>query len=92
LTVNNGTLAPGNGIGATAVSGNLTFGPFSVYEVDVDATGAHDLITVGGSASLAGTVRVMAASGVYGNVTSYTILTAGSIGGTFSGVTSNLAF
>lgn len=91
LTVS-GTIAPGNSIGTTAVAGNLTFASGSAYEAEINAAGASDLITVGGTANLAGQVSVVGATGTYSNVTSYTILTAGSISGTFSGVTSNLAF
>ncbi|WP_371876815.1 autotransporter outer membrane beta-barrel domain-containing protein [Sphingomonas sp. DG1-23] len=90
-----GTIAPGNSIGTLTVTGDLSLLSGSVYEVEANVAGESDKITVGGSAAIASgaTVRVLAAAGKYGLNTNYTILTAaGGLTGTFSGVTSNLAF
>ncbi len=89
-----GAVAPGNSIGTLSVAGNLVFNPGSTYEAEVNAAGQSDLISVAGSTSInGGTVNVLAASGIYGPSTQYTILTsAGGISGTFSSVTSNYAF
>ncbi|TRL37798.1 autotransporter domain-containing protein [Rhizobium straminoryzae] len=95
LTVaSGGTAAPGYSPGTLTVAGNVTFLAGSTYDVDVTAAGAHDLITATGTASiLGGTVAVNASPGSYNPMTRVTILQAnGGVTGTFSDVTSNLAF
>ncbi len=89
-----GTVAPGNSIGTLTVSGNVAFASGSTYQVEVNAAGQSDRIVASGSASIAGgTVQVLAESGNYAAATRYTILTAtGGVSGTFTSVTSNLAF
>ena len=90
---NGGVLAPGNGVGTAHVTGDLTFNAGSVYRVEAEAGGAADKTAVTGNVTLNGTVDVRAGSGNYARNTSYTILTqTGTQTGTFSGVTSNLAF
>jgi YVTN family beta-propeller protein/autotransporter-associated beta strand protein len=89
-----GTVAPGNSIGTLNVAGNVSFGPGSIYQVEVNAAGQADKIVAGGTATLSGgTVQVLAQNGGYARQTRYTILTVSSgVSGTFAGVTSNLAF
>ena len=89
-----GTFAPGNSIGLTTVNGNVVFAAGSVFQVEANAAGQADRINATGTASLAGTVQVLAdPAGTYANLTGYTILTAaGGVGGAFTGVTSSLAF
>ncbi len=92
-----GTLAPGNSIGTLTVNGNLTFAPGSVYRVETDAAGNADRVNVVGAPGTltinGGTVDVRAGAGNYARNTRYTILTStGATTGTFTGVTSNLAF
>ena len=90
-----GTIAPGNSIGTLTVAGNLSFLSGSTYEVEANASGQSDKIVVNGSASIqsGAVVSVLAADGNSAVNTSYTILTAtGGLTGTFSSVTSNLAF
>ncbi|MEP9357522.1 autotransporter-associated beta strand repeat-containing protein [Sphingomonas sp. KR3-1] len=90
-----GTIAPGNSIGTLTFTGNLALTSGSVFEVEANAAGQSDKIVVGGTASIASgtTVTVLAANGNYAANTSYTILTAaGGLSGTFTNVTSNLAF
>jgi outer membrane autotransporter protein len=84
--VNDGTLNPGNSIGVIVVGGNYTFGPASTYLVEVNGAGQSDLLQVGGVAALDGVVTVGSLGGVALNTT-YTIVTAGSISGTFDGAT-----
>ncbi|WP_210337918.1 autotransporter-associated beta strand repeat-containing protein [Bosea sp. 46] len=88
------TVAPGNSIGTLTVSGNVSFASGSTYQVEVNAAGQSDRIVASGSATLSGgTVQVLAESGNYAASTNYTILTAsGGVNGTFTSVTSNLAF
>jgi outer membrane autotransporter protein len=91
--INKGTIAPGNSIGTISIAGNYTQNAGSVYQVEVNEEGQSDRLNVGGTATLnGGTVAVMAESGIFRLRTPYTILTAGSIAGTFANVTSNLAF
>ena len=89
-----GIIAPGNSIGQLSVAGNLTLSAADIYQVEVNASGASDLLAVGGQAVLndAG-VQVLAENGRYRGRTSYNILTAnGGVSGTFGEVTSNFAF
>lgn len=95
MTFGNGSIiAPGNSIGTLNVAGNLNLAAGSVYEVEVDpASAASDLIAVTGIANLNGAaVRHVGYPGAYNPASTYTILTAGSIVGTFGSVTSDFAF
>ncbi len=89
-----GTLAPGNSIGVITVSGDLVFDPGSIYEVEIDPSGAGDRTDVTGMAELDGaTVAVIAAPGSYSTSLVYEILTATEpITTTFDGLNVNLAF
>lgn len=90
--INGGTLAPGSSIGELEISGDLEFSTGSTYEVEVDAAGNADRTVVSGTAALDGTVRVLAEDGSYAASTDYTIVSAGTIVGSFAAVTSDLAF
>ncbi|WP_374841277.1 autotransporter-associated beta strand repeat-containing protein, partial [Mycoplana ramosa] len=94
VTQSGGIVAPGNSIGTLNVAGNVTFGPGSLYQVEVNAAGQSDRIAATGTATLnGGTVQVLAETSSYKPSTTYTILTAaGGRTGTFGGVTSDLAF
>lgn len=89
-----GTIAPGHSIGRLTFTGDVTLAASSVYEVEVDAAGGSDLVTIGGKATLEGSrLSVLAGAGDYQEGTDYTILTAaGGVTGAFGEVTSNLAF
>lgn len=86
-----GTLGPGNSIGVVSVGGNHSFGPGSIYEVEVNADGDADLLDAGGTATLDGTVRIipLRAPTDFRLGHPYTIVTAGGgFGGSrFDGVT-----
>ena len=88
-----GTIAP-TGYAAMAITGNATFRAGSVLQIQANAAGQSGSLAAGGSASiLGGTVRVTAAPGAYAPATAYSILTAtGGVTGTFSGVSTDLAF
>ncbi len=93
LVTNNGIVAPGNSIGTLNIAGNYVQTAGSTYQVEVNAAGQGDRIVATGTASLAGSVQVIAANGSYARNTTYTILTAtGGISGAYAGVTANLAF
>lgn len=90
---NSGILAPGNSIGTLKVTGNYTDHPGSEYRVEVTGAGESDKLAVTGSANLGnGLVTVQSLGGAFGNSTTYTILSAGSVGGDFSGATSDFVF
>lgn len=91
---NSGVLAPGNSIGTLTIIGNYTQNIGSTYQVEANAAGQSDRLAVTGTAAInGGTVSVLAESGNYRLRTLYTILTAtGGVTGTYSDVTSNLAF
>ena len=92
-TVNaGGVIAPGNSIGTLASTSGLQFATGSAFVVDVNASGQFDRLVVTGAAGLAGEVRVQAAPGAYAPGTTNPILTATSLGGTFSGVTTSSPF
>jgi len=90
-----GSLSAGisGAIGTLRVAGDLSFAEGSQFNVKVNAaTGASDLLEVGGTATLAGSVAHIGFSGIYDPVSSYTILTAADLSGTFGGVSSDFAF
>jgi fibronectin-binding autotransporter adhesin len=85
-----GMFAPGplTTTGSMRVAGNLAFQSGALYLVQVNPANASSAIaTAGGSATLAGTVQAMFASGSYVSRT-YTILSAGGgLNGTFNTLT-----
>ncbi|MBL0166111.1 MAG: autotransporter domain-containing protein [Propionivibrio sp.] len=92
-----GVIAPGNSIGTLTVNGSVAFNAGSIYRVEVNPAGNADRINVIGAPGTAtiggGTVDVQAGAGTYSPATIYTIINAtGGVAGTFSSVTSNLAF
>ncbi|MDY0169321.1 MAG: PEP-CTERM sorting domain-containing protein [Thermoguttaceae bacterium] len=52
------TLAPGNSIGTTTVSGNYTM-DVGTLEIEIAAPGDHDFVMVHGNATLAGSLNVL---------------------------------
>lgn len=87
-----GTLAPGNSIGTLQVNGDVDL-TGSTLEIEATATGTADRLNATGTVTLSGTtLSVLAGNGNWLPSTSYTIIQAGAVSGTFSTVTSNLAF
>ncbi|TMV53384.1 autotransporter outer membrane beta-barrel domain-containing protein, partial [Thioclava sp. BHET1] len=87
-------VSPGtSGTGTLRAAGDLSFVPGSTYSVDVDATdGTSDLLTAGGSATIAGgtVVATIANAGAEWQ-NDFTILSAaGGVSGSFDSVTSNV--
>jgi outer membrane autotransporter protein len=79
---NAGKLNPGNSIGKIAVAGDLGLASTSEYDVQVNLAGQSDLVTVGGTATLAGAVSISPIDD-YLIDHQYTILSAaGGFGGT----------
>ncbi len=89
-----GILAPGNSIGTLTINGDATFQAGSIYRVEADDAGNSDRLDVTGTATInGGTVDVQATGAAFAPSTQYTIVNAaGGVTGTFSNVTSNLAF
>ena len=85
------SVAPGNSIGTLNVAGNVTFAAGSTYQVELNATGASDLISATGTAVLqGGTVQALPAAGSYLPISTYRIVNAtGGVSGTFASVTSS---
>jgi autotransporter-associated beta strand protein len=88
--IDGGTLSPGNSIGTITVQGSLVLSSAAAYVVEISPA-ATDRTNVTGTATLCGSVQVVAAAGPYAPGTSYTILSAtGGVDGTFTSLTSNL--
>lgn len=91
-TLVRGTISPGNSPGTLTVNGNLLMGAGSVYRAEVQGAVA-DRITVTGTASLAGTLRLVPLGGAYSFNSPYTLLSAaGGVAGTFSPVDTTGSF
>jgi uncharacterized protein with beta-barrel porin domain len=82
--INGGTLAPGNSIGTLTI-GSLTMTAAATYLVQVDGTLADKAI-ITGTAAIAGKVAVDPLARVT-STTTYTIINAGTLTGTFDTVT-----
>ncbi|WNJ93546.1 autotransporter domain-containing protein [Bosea sp. 685] len=91
LTVN-GILSPGNSPGTITVNGNLSFGATGIYVAEVQGS-VSDRVNVTGTASLAGTVRLVPLGGVYAFNSPYTLLSAaGGRSGSFGTVDTTGSF
>jgi fibronectin-binding autotransporter adhesin len=80
-----GNVAPGGSIDTLTVGGSYTQGSSGTLTVEV-SPGAASKLAVGGAANLAGKLALAFDPGVY-TPTSYTLLSASSLSGTFSSVT-----
>lgn len=91
--INNGIVAPGNSIGTLTVNGNYVNNSTGTYQVELNDTGASDLLNVTGTTTLnGGTVDVIAAPGTYSVGQVFTIVqSAGGVTGQYSSITSNFA-
>jgi outer membrane autotransporter protein len=89
-----GTVAPGNGdaIGTLKVTGTVGFGAGAIYQVKANASQADRIEATGAATLSGGTVAVIAQGTGFLPQTTYTILKAGSLTGTFARVSSNFAF
>jgi autotransporter-associated beta strand protein len=94
----NGTIAPGNSIGTTNISGDATLNSGSTTEIEINDAGTtpginNDLIAATGDVTInGGTVQVVANPGTYTAGTTYTFITANSVNGVFDSITDDLAF
>ena len=88
---NSGTIDMTGGGSQVLSVGTATFASGSFLDVQIDPNGQADQVAVTGVASLGGTVRVSSGGPPHNNGP-FTIVTAGSISGTFDAVTTDLAF
>lgn len=85
-TLNGGTLSPGNSTGTITITGNLVLSTAATYLVEVSSTSA-DRTNVTGTATLNGTLRLVATGGTYTIGRQYILINAtGGRTGTFSTV------
>jgi outer membrane autotransporter protein len=92
VTAGSATLSPGNSIGTLTINGNASFAAGSTYRVEFVGAAA-DLLTVTGTANLAGTIQLVAGGGSYSFNAPYTVLTASAgVSGTFGTVTTAGSF
>lgn len=91
--VSGATLNPGNSIGTLRVNGDVNLAAGSILEIEANPDGSSDKLISTGSVSLAGAnLKVLAGAGDWAPSTSYGIIQAAAINGTFADVSSNLAF
>ena len=89
--VNNGaTIQPGSSAGTLAISGNYTQGVSGSLSIEVGGTGQgtdHDLLSIGGTASLNGALQLARIDDFVPQSTDvFTFLTAGTVSGAFSAI------
>ncbi|MGB6105817.1 MAG: autotransporter domain-containing protein [Pusillimonas sp.] len=88
---NYGLLAPGNSVGTLTVTGDYTAYPGSVHELEVGPQGTADRLEVGGTATVAGTLKL--AGGPYRQHVAYPFISAaGGVTGEFDTVAYSMAF
>lgn len=89
----NSMLAPGNSIGTLTVDGDVTFDRSSMLEIEAAPDGRADRLISTGTVNLGGSsLRVLADLGEWGPLTTYTVISARDVTGTFGSVTTNLTF
>ncbi len=86
---NDGMVVPGGSIGTFFVAGNYSQTVAGTLSVEVNSSGAASLLIAGGTATLGGSVLVNALPGIYLAGTTYPIIEASSIIGSFSNVINN---
>ncbi|MGJ8696882.1 MAG: hypothetical protein ACSHYF_11220 [Verrucomicrobiaceae bacterium] len=84
LTLNDGTIAPGESPGTLIINGNTTFSPTSLYQWEASSLNDSDFLNIDGPLSLAGTFRPHLLDSYLPTPGSpFLILVANSISGTF---------
>ena len=90
---NSGIFSPGNSIGTFTVLGDLVLGSNGMLAVEIEAPDQSDLVAVGGTTTLGGTLAVtgIGALTAFADGQAYTIIdSAGAVSGGFEDVTDNL--
>ncbi|MCP5506149.1 MAG: autotransporter domain-containing protein [Chlamydiales bacterium] len=94
LTVD-GTVAPGNSIGTLFVNGNYQQNAGGNFELEINAAGQNDILSVTGTGSITGSLTVLPEPGLYSVGMTYDfLLTQGGLTGQFTSLleTSPLVF
>lgn len=95
LANSGGHVKPGMSAGALTVDGDYTQGAAAAYDIEIGGAnaGEFDVLTVTGTATLAGELNVALIDGYSpGNGASFVVLTAGAISGTFDSLTGAAGF
>ena len=80
------TIAPGNSVGTLTINGDVIFGDYSVFSVEVDGA-TSDLLVVGGDLNLSSSLNTLTIVGTL-TAETYTIATySGALTGTFATIT-----
>lgn len=94
LNNNGGTLAPGDGAGATLIIGDYTQQPNGKLAIDIgghSAGGTHDLVSVGGTAIIGGTLELTLLEGFTPEAEDeFVVFVANNLIGLFGNVTTGL--
>jgi outer membrane autotransporter protein len=88
--VNEGSVQPGGSIGTLTVNGNYTQADTGELVIEINQSGATDLLQVTGTATLNGLLHISPEPGTYLDSTIYTFLTAGNVTGQFTEVISDI--
>jgi uncharacterized protein with beta-barrel porin domain len=95
VVVNSGLVSPGESPGTLAISGNYTQNPNGTLRIEIGGLGVnrHDMLAVGGHASLAGTLQLIPLNGFQLHVgDKVTFLTAkAGVSGNFSAIQNEFA-
>ncbi len=88
-----GAFAPGNSVGTINVAGTVGFAAGSTFAVEANAIAADRIVATGAGTISGGTVAVTPdlSLAAFGKTTTYNILTASAVTGTFTSVTSSNA-
>ncbi|MFV3369584.1 autotransporter domain-containing protein [Pseudomonas sp. NY15435] len=87
------TLNPGNSIGMLHVDGDVNLAAGSTLQIEANPDGSSDKLISTGTVTVAGAnLQVLAGAGDWAPSTTYGIIQAAALNGTFATVSSNLAF
>jgi uncharacterized protein with beta-barrel porin domain len=89
MVTNSGTVAPGHSVGHLTIAGDFIQTSGGTLEIEI-GDGIGDLLTVSGTADLAGSLLVLPDG--YASAGSYTFLEAGTIAGAFDNLVSAAVF
>ena len=91
--VNGGVVSPGNTLGTLTINGNYTQNPGGTLRIEIAGVGASDLLRIGGTANLGGTLQVIRLNSFQLSPgDQITLVSAGSgVNGTFATVQNDFA-
>ena len=83
VITSNGTIAPGNSVGNLTLDGDAFFASSSILEIELESASSYDLLSVLGTADLAGTLSVDLVGFTPDASDVFTILESSMLGGDF---------